>query len=79
MLFSHLIRCVHCLDHKDYAALMKAWDIIKGVASYVESKTEEAKNITKVLEIQSRLQGKFEVYIAIYLLVYWPCNVDGPL
>ena len=48
-------------EHRDYANLMKAWDQIRGVAAYVETKSLEAKNITKVLEIQSRLIGKFEV------------------
>lgn len=62
-----------CSDHKDYAALMKAWDIMKGVASYVEAKTEEAKNITKVLEIQSKLNGKFEVCMLTAYTILW-CN-----
>ncbi|KAL6070964.1 RhoGEF domain containing protein [Balamuthia mandrillaris] len=47
-------------DHKDYSSLLAASVQITEVAEYVEKKSTEAENITKVLEIQSKLFGKFE-------------------
>jgi hypothetical protein len=47
--------------HKDYSSLQQASSQIEQVASYLDGKSKEAERIAKVLDIQSRLHGAFEV------------------
>lgn len=49
---------------QDYESLGKAAEKIREVAVYIEKRCEEAENITKVSEIQSRLFGKVDVCLA---------------
>lgn len=48
------------VDHHDRKALIEALEKMGETASYLEKKSEEAENTTKVLEIQSHLSGNFQ-------------------
>ncbi|KAL6069493.1 hypothetical protein QOT17_007521 [Balamuthia mandrillaris] len=48
-------------DHADHQALLEALRLITEVAAFIEKKADESENISKMISIQSRLQGKYSV------------------
>eukprot|EP01111_Echinosteliopsis_oligospora_P009558 TRINITY_DN2823_c0_g1_i1.p1 TRINITY_DN2823_c0_g1~~TRINITY_DN2823_c0_g1_i1.p1 ORF type:complete len:446 (+),score=91.59 TRINITY_DN2823_c0_g1_i1:687-2024(+) len=47
-------------DHQDYQNLELAAKQIQEIAGYINTKSREAENITKVIEIQDMIEGEYE-------------------
>ncbi len=52
-------------DHPDYAAISIAWTRMQEVTTYVNEKKKESENITRVLEIRSKIEGVMERVCAL--------------
>jgi len=52
-------------DHNDFQALSQAFKQVSAVADFIEEKASEAERISKLLDVQSRLVGKFKVCAGI--------------
>lgn len=44
-------------DHRDYKAVVEAWTQVQEVANYVNQKKKESEDLSKVLEIESKIEG----------------------
>ena len=47
---------------KDYLPLKEALEKMQGTANYINERKRESDNINKILEIQAKFTGKFEVW-----------------
>jgi hypothetical protein len=47
-------------DHKDYKNIVDAWTQVQEVAQYVNQKKKESEDLSKVLEIESKIEGEMK-------------------